>query len=97
MYRTEFNMPNRNKPTTVNANRNFSDALIAKTVARINEEFEKQGNGAIINHKNGNTYAIWCQNCGTYLIEDNHTVWEVTNFSKTVPTIEDLARVILSI
>ena len=72
-------------------------SLLERTVDRINEEFAKQGNGAYINHKNGKTYVIYAQNPGTYRIDDKLTVWTEETFCKIVPTIEDLARVILSL
>lgn len=72
-------------------------SLLERTVDRINEEFAKQGNGATINHKNGKAYAIWCQNPGTYHITDQISIWDEETFKKTVATIEDLARVILSL
>ena len=96
MY-NNYNMKNRNAKTVLKTNLTFTSALIAKTVARINEEFENQGNGATIKHKNGNSYNIWCQNTGSYQITDQLSIWEEETFCKTVPTIEDLARVILSI
>lgn len=71
--------------------------LVERTVARINEEFEKQGNGAVINHKNGKSYNLFVQECGTYRIDDKPNIWEEQTFCKIVPTIEDLARVILSL
>lgn len=72
-------------------------SLLERTVNRINEEFAKQGNGAYINHNNGKTYEIFAQECGTYRIDDKLTIWQEETFCKIVPTIEDLARVILSL
>ena len=48
--------------------------ILQRTVNRIKEEFEKQGNGAIIHHKNGKTYELWAQETGTYQITDKLTI-----------------------
>ena len=71
--------------------------ILQRTVNRIKEEFEKQGNGAIIHHKNGKTYELWAQETGTYQITDKLTIWQEETFCKTVPTVTDLAKVILNL
>lgn len=72
-------------------------SLIDKTVARIREEFSKQGNGAIIHHKNGKDYALYFQQTGCYHITDQVSIWEPETFRSTVPTIEELAEVIINL
>lgn len=71
--------------------------LIQRTVARIREEFEKQGNGALIHHKNGKDYVIYLQETGWYHITDQINIWDTYTLRRTVPTIEKLAEVILSL
>lgn len=68
-----------------------------KTIARINEEFAKQGNGARINHRNGKQYAIYACNDGTYCITDQVCIWVEETFKRNRLTLEELAEVILGL
>lgn len=72
--------------------------IIDRTVARINEEFNRQGNGARITLKNtGKTYAIYASNDNTYVITDQLSIWEEGTMETRVPTIEALAKLIISL
>lgn len=72
--------------------------MIDRTVDRINEEFNRQGNGARITLKHtGKTYAIYASNDNTYVITDQLSIWEEATMETRVPTIEALAKLIISL
>lgn len=72
--------------------------LVEKTVARINEEFAKQGNGATITLKStGKQFNIYASEDNTYYITDQLNIWEDRTFDKRCKTVEDLAKTIIGL
>lgn len=72
--------------------------LVDKTIARINEEFTKQGNGARITlKKSGKTYGMWASNDNTFVLTDKLSIWEDGTIEQRVPNIKALAELIISL
>ena len=65
--------------------------MIQRIVEAIKQKWAEQGNGAVINHKNGKSYELWAQEDGHFLISDKTSIWVQETYRKQFNTIEELA------